>query len=103
MGAPLKVRDIERALVRKGMRKRESHHTMFVKAYPGGPTLITRISHGLNEYSDSMLSEVAKQLALANVGEVRDLVECTLSAEAWDEKVTERCPSGVNPYIRFRS
>jgi hypothetical protein len=96
------VPDLERALIHNGMSRRPGRSIVLVKSFPGGPTLITRLADGAEEYSDSMLAEVAKQLALASVDELRALVGSTLSTREWDDLVNHRCPGGINPYIGLR-
>ena len=79
----------------------ESHHVMLSKQVDGQTMLKTRISHGTKEIGEKLISLMAHQCALHKAEFVR-LVECTLSAEGWDEIVRERCPDGRNPFIPNR-
>lgn len=48
----------------------------------GGKGVHTQISHGKNEYSDHLLSKVAKQLKV-NKQELIDLIKCPISKEEY--------------------
>lgn len=101
----IKAKDLVAALTRKGMSVMSDagdHHTMLCREYDNGPKLITRVSHGSRvQYDDYLLGLVGRQLAL-RLGELKDLVRCPLTTEAWDELVAQRCPDGVNPWAPFR-
>jgi hypothetical protein len=71
---------------------------MYRKTVQGVTTLITRISHGSNEINDSLAKLMANQCCL-QLREFWSLVDCSLSAEDWDNLVAERCRDG-NPFIR---
>jgi hypothetical protein len=69
---------IERALSKKGFRRRDTHHKYYGLTVADQPTLVeTRISHGIAEYGDALLAQVAKQLHLSKL-ELLDLIDCRL-------------------------
>jgi predicted RNA binding protein YcfA (HicA-like mRNA interferase family) len=79
--ASLKTKDIESALLRKGFRKHDSHHTYYW-LYDGEKKTNVRtfISHGGREYPDNMLSPMSKQLRVTK-RQLLALVDCPLSRE----------------------
>jgi hypothetical protein len=89
------VRD---ALVAKGMLPDDSHHHMYRKKVAGATMLVTRISHGANEINDGLAKLMANQCCL-QLREFWNLIDCTLSAETWDDIVRERCRGGRNPFL----
>lgn len=101
MTPPLDAADVRAALVAKGMTADESHHTMFRKLGPRGQPVITRMSHNSKQIGDGLILLMARQCGLQRAEFVR-LVECTLSAEKWDELIDERMPDGKNPFIPNR-
>ena len=93
-----RARDVESALLAKGMVRDENHHAMFRKSIGGVTTLVTRISHGATEIGDTLGKLMASQCCL-QLREFGELVDCTLSQEAWDALVAERCVDGRNPFL----
>lgn len=86
----LKASDVAKSLERKGMTPTNTHHVMYRKVVSdGGGPVITRISHGAKEISQSLISKMARQCELTSQ-EFRALVECSLSEVAWDELVRVR-------------
>ena len=76
----IKTRKICSALKKKGFEPEESHHTFFWFYYNGLRTHIkTRISHGNEEYEDSLLSAMKKQLQLDSMNDLEDLINCPMS------------------------
>jgi len=60
----------------------ETHHTYFWFYHNDQRTHIkTKISHGSNEYSDSLLSAMQKQLKLNSKKELLELINCPMSQE----------------------
>ena len=93
--------DVSAALIAKGMQTDENHHTMYPpEGLNGVTTLVTRISHRLPvPINDSLAKLMANQCCL-QLKEFWELVGCTLSAEQWDAKLSERCAGGRNPFLR---
>lgn len=87
------------ALVKKGMVSDENHHTMYRKSVDGVTTLVTRISHGATTIGDELGKRMATQCCL-QLREFWSLVDCTLSADEWDDLVRARCVDGRNPFMR---
>jgi len=80
--ASLKTKKITSALLRKGFRQDNTHHKYYWFYDQGKKTLVkTRVSHGLAEYGDALLSQVRRQLGLETKKQLLDLVECPLSRE----------------------
>jgi len=92
------TRDVEAALLAKGMQSHESHHTMFRMTIDGVTTLVTRISHGSDEIGDDLGNRMANQCGL-QLREFWALVDCTLDQEGWTALVTERFVGGRNPFL----
>jgi len=46
----------------------------------------TRLSHGVNEYGDSLLGQVARQLHLTRA-DLGDLIECPLKEDEYRQKL----------------
>lgn len=97
----MRARDVASALVAKGMEQSPTHHNMFSKTLDGLVTLKTRISHGVREIDDGLISAMAKQCCL-RTPEFQDLVDCPLSQADWDTLIRLRCQDGFNPFIRGR-
>lgn len=101
MAAPRKATQVRAALEAKGMTPTNNHHVMFRKEIDGVTTLITRISHGMDEIGDSLGKRMANQCAL-QLKEFWELIDCTLSAKQWDDLVRARCAGGHNPFLGGR-
>ena len=84
-----KTRDIRSALLGKGFRESETHHEMYwFYAGERKTSVRTRISHGCNEYGDSLLSQMATQLKLRR-RDLDDLIACPLSGEEYLERLLQ--------------
>ncbi len=86
--ATLKVRNIEKSLLRKGFRKLEKKNPDHI--YYGYFTqdnrksgIFTKISHGEKEISDGLISAMAIQLKI-NKKDFLSFVECTLSQSNYE-------------------
>lgn len=78
---PMKTRDIESGLLRKGFRRSERHHTYYFLYVDGLKTSIrTKISRGEREYGEPLLGQMSKQLGLDRQ-QFHELVTCPMSAE----------------------
>lgn len=89
---------VESALLAKGMERDESHHHMYRKQLEGVTQLVTRISHGAREIDDGLARLMGRQLCL-QLGEFWNLIDCTLTEDAWNEIVRTRCAGGRNPFL----
>ncbi|MCB1222097.1 MAG: hypothetical protein H7A35_00475 [Planctomycetales bacterium] len=84
------TRNIKRALLKKGFHLRNSHHLEFRLFLNGNPQNIhTFISHGLQEYGDSLLAAMSRQLHLSKA-ELLEFIDCTMSGEAYLALLRER-------------
>lgn len=82
---PLKVRDVIRALTKKGFREAEGDHRFYFLWHNGRRTAIrTKISHGESEIHDKNCGSMARQIKL-NRSEFDEFVECPLTAELYVE------------------
>jgi hypothetical protein len=78
-----KAMDIEQALTKKGFSLDTSHHKMFWYYSAGKKTSIrTRVSHGIDEYGDSLIGQMARQVGLTKA-QLSSFITCTLSAEQY--------------------
>jgi hypothetical protein len=85
-----KTKDIRKALTGKGFQNTESHHEMFwLFAYGKKTSIRTRLSHGCEEYDDSLLGLMAKQLKLKR-GELNRLIECPMSGDEYLDGLVQR-------------
>ena len=79
----IKTKDIHDALTGKGFRTTETHHEMLWLFVNGQKTSIrTRLSHGSDEYDDSLLGLMAKQLKLRR-SDLNRLIECPLKEKEY--------------------
>ena len=85
-----KSKDIETALVKKGFEKQDSHHKLFWFKYKGKITSIrTRLSHGIDEYGDSLLGMMARQLNITKK-QLNDLIDCPLTKEQYEKTLQDQ-------------
>lgn len=80
----IKVKTIEAALGKKGFQmERQKKHRLWVFYLNGKKTSIrTFFSHGITDYSDSLLGSMAKQVRLSREN-LNSLIECPLSHEEY--------------------
>jgi hypothetical protein len=84
------TRDIERALLRKGFIREDTHHRFLILLGPSGDEAArTRLSHGIREYGDDLLAKVADQLRLSK-RELLDPIDCRMSGEQYVALLSER-------------
>lgn len=84
------TRQIDQALQSKGFRKRESHHAVYILFIGDRKTSIrTKLSHGRQEYGDSLLAQMARQLGLSRA-ELNDLIRCPLSGTQYVKLLEQR-------------
>jgi hypothetical protein len=87
--SPRKTRDIENALLDKGFRVDDTHHSVFWLYIHGKKTSIhTRISHGKEEYGDRLLGKMAVQLKLRRK-QLDSLIDCPLDGEGYVELLVD--------------
>lgn len=85
-----KGRDIDRALRKKGFQRRETDHHRYFLYVDGRKTRVhTKLSHGTQEYGDTLLGPISRQLHLTRV-ELNDLIRCPLDAESYVALLRER-------------
>lgn len=78
-----KVKEIESSLGKKGFELKQTHHRMYTLFVEGKRTSIrTRISHGLKEYDDHLLGQMAKQVKLTKE-QLLELIDCPMSEEQY--------------------
>jgi len=85
---PIKARDLERALEKKGFQRQEgSRHTQYYFYYQNKKTSIrVSISRGSNSvYGDYLISCVRKEMKLPDNRQLELFVECTLTEEQYSE------------------
>ena len=100
MAAQRKSKVVRAALEAKGMVCDENHHHMLRKEIKGVTTLVTRISHNSDEITRDIAKLMGSQCCL-QIAEFWDLVDCPLTADAWDALVAERCVDGLNPLLGY--
>ena len=83
-------KQIEQSLKKKGFVVEETHHHYFHHEYKGKRTgAFTYTSHGskYKTYGDDLLKLMKKQLRLDNLNETRQLLECPMDGEQFNEKM----------------
>ncbi len=88
--ASLKVRDIEKSLLKKGFQKLTKKNPDHI--YYGYFTqnnrksgIFTKISHGETDIGDTLINKMAMQLKINNK-DFRALVECSLTQSGYETK-----------------
>jgi hypothetical protein len=78
---PRKTKDIDNRLKRKGFKEEKRDHTFYFLYYNNKKTSVyTKISHGISEYGNNLLTQMAQQLSLTN-SELNKFLDCPLSYE----------------------
>jgi len=89
---PLDRRTVEASLLAKGFKKVDGDHSFFIFYDKNGrkSPVRTKTSHGTSskQLSDSLVSMMAKQCRLSHK-DFKDLVNCPLSQEAYEDKLVE--------------
>lgn len=81
--ATRKAREIKEGLTKKGFIAVQRDHTYLFLCVEGRKSRVhTKISHGLSEYGDNLLSFVAKELHISKK-QLADLLDCPLSYEEY--------------------
>lgn len=81
---------IEHALLHKGFTRQDSHHRLQLLLDDQGRQIVrTRLSHGITEYGDDLLAQVARQLRLTK-RELLDLIDCRTSGDEYLLLLRER-------------
>ena len=84
------TKNLRRALLAKGFQEELTHHRVFRLVVGDRKTEIrTYLSHGVREYGDSLLAEVARQMHLRR-SELDAFVHCPMSHEAYARLLRER-------------
>ena len=78
----IKTRKIASALTTKGFieqgGKKRKKHTFYFLYVDGKKTPIrTKLSHGIDEYDDKLLSFMSKQLKFDKKKEIEDFIDCS--------------------------
>jgi hypothetical protein len=77
------VRDVKRALLKKGFREvKKGHDHIFYLFFHGEKKtqILTKLSHGEREIRDPNCSNMAKQMKLSNP-QFREFVDCSLEMQ----------------------
>ena len=79
--ATRKAREIKEGLTKKGFITVQGDHTFLFLSVEGRKSSIrTKISHGIKEYGDNLLSYVARELHISTK-QLDDLLDCPLKYE----------------------
>ena len=85
-----KTRTIKTSLLHKGFKQKNTDHEYFWLYVEGRKTSVrTRISFGVNEYDDSLLGFMARQLKLQR-RELDDFISCPLTKEKYLEQLIKK-------------
>jgi hypothetical protein len=88
--ATRKAREIKAGLVKKGFKTTQRDHTyLFLYVGDRKSRIHTKISHGIKEYGDNLLSLVARELKISPK-QLDDLLDCPLSYESYLSVLKER-------------
>jgi hypothetical protein len=81
--SPYKTKGIKQSLLQKGFRQSNTHHEMFYLFVNNKKTSIrTRLSHGISEYGDNLLGQMARQLKLERI-KFEEFIECPLTEKEY--------------------
>ncbi len=84
------TKNLRRALLGSGFQQELTHHRVFRLVVCDRKTEVrTYLSHGVREYGDSVLAEVARQTRLRRI-ELDAFVRCPMSHEAYVRLLRER-------------
>ncbi len=79
-----KVRDIDKALIKKGFHKTNSHHSLYILYVDGVQTSIrTFISNGAKEYDGYLLGKMKNQLGFNSQSDFEKLLDCPMGHEEY--------------------
>ena len=83
-----KQRDVERALIKKGFQRTESHHHFFIYHSCEGKktTVKTKTSHGGQELSNYLLQQMARQVCLSK-NDFLSLIDCPMSRNQFEQRL----------------
>ncbi len=85
-----KTKEMARVLAQKGFEEYHTHHKKFVLYVNGTPTKIhTYLSHGVKEYSKSLMSAIRQQMNLSSA-EVDEFFDCTMSKDDYAMLMRQR-------------
>lgn len=85
-----KTTELESALKKKGFRKSNNHHEMYLFYYKNKKTSVrTRLSHGAKEYGDNLLAQMAKQVKLDR-SQFDNLINCPLTEKGYAQHLISR-------------
>jgi predicted RNA binding protein YcfA (HicA-like mRNA interferase family) len=90
---PIKTRKIDSALKKKGfkiVKEKEDHIYYYFFISEKKTPIHTKLSHGIKEYNDGLLSAIRKQLKFDNKEELEDFIECTKSLEQYIEMLENK-------------
>ncbi len=81
-----KSKDIQKVLSKKGFTfyPEKDHHQFYYLEINGvKQNIYTYFSHGLKEYSPSLMSKIKKQLKFAETEKAEEFFDCTLDGEQY--------------------
>lgn len=87
-----KTKHLERTLQKKGfeLNPKSSHHKFYYLKYNGKKyPIYTYISHGIKEYSKSLMSEIKKQLKFDSTANAERFFDCPMSLKKYIEMLEE--------------
>lgn len=85
----LDPRKAEKALIKKGFVKVDTHHHYFEFVHEGKVVVRTRMSHNNQEINNYLISAMSKQCQV-NKEDFLNLINCPLSQEGYIKKLKER-------------
>ena len=84
------ARKIRGVLLAKGFQEERSHHIVLRLVVRGKTTgILTKISHGVSDYGDSLLGKMARQIHLSR-RELDTFIQCPMSHEDYVGILTEQ-------------
>lgn len=89
---PFKFRDVRKSLKKKGFVEKHEHHIYLHHEISGKRTgAYTYVSHGASskEVGNDIVRSMKRQLLLSSMKDVRDLVNCPMSADHYNELLLE--------------
>ena len=87
---PRKTKIIARKLEQEDFRRKNSHHKFYCLFHENKKTTVwTKLSHSIEEYGDSLLSLMAKELSLSNK-ELNEFLDCNINHDDLVQMLKEK-------------
>jgi len=97
-----KTKDIKRVLEKKGfiLEPKKDHHLFYYLVIDGKKQAInTYLSHGINEYGNSLMNQIKKQLKFIETQKAEDFFDCPMTKEQYIQMLEDNGEIKKNPKV----